>query len=185
MIVISNVPLDQEVARERFRADLYHRLNVIEFRLTPLRERCDAIIPLVQMFLAHHPVARLRGISGIAPDAFRALEAYRWPGNIRELRNVVERAVTLGDDTNIRLADLPEAIRAGEGDGSGPGSSASLAPAARVASTYGKDEMRRISEALRKHRNNRVLAAIELRISRVTLYKKLRKYGFMPNGSVE
>jgi DNA-binding NtrC family response regulator len=186
MIVISNVPLDEEVARERFRADLYHRLNVIGFRITPLRERCDAIIPLAQMFLADHPVARLHGISGIAPDALRALEGYKWPGNIRELRNVIERAVALGDDTSVRLADLPEAIRAGGGVGkSGPGSSGSLAPAARVANTCGNDEMRRISQALQKHGNNRVRAAIELRISRVTLYKKLHKYGFMPNGSVE
>jgi transcriptional regulator with PAS, ATPase and Fis domain len=190
MIVVSNVPLDQEVARERFRADLYHRLNVIEFRLTPLRERSADVIPLARMFLADHHRAHAHGIVGIvgiAPDALRALESYPWPGNVRELRNVIERFVALGDDSSVRLADLPDAIRAHGGCGQVLiGLSDTPAPAWCVADNGREAEVGRICEALRKHRNNRLRAALELRISRVTLYKKLHKYGLMTTGqSVE
>ena len=183
LIVISNVPLEQEVARERFRADLYHRLNVIEFRLTPLRERSAEVLPLARKFLADHSVARAHGIVGIAPDAVRALESYAWPGNVRELRNVIERVVALGDDSSVGLADLPDAIQARGGlMREVPGPSAAPASTAFVADNGREDEEHRICEALRKHRNNRLRAAAELRISRVTLYKKLRKYGLMSNG---
>src|SRR5262245_21613741 len=180
IIAISNVPLDQEVAKERFRADLYYRLNVFGFRLPPLRERWADVLPLARKFLAEHPVARAHGIAGIAPEALRALEAYAWPGNIRELRNTIERVSALCTRPIVSLADLPEGIR-------GPATSAIVAPApimvpdpvvpvARPAGTR-DDEVWRICEALRKHRNNRLRAAAELGISRVSLYKKLHKYG--------
>jgi len=182
IIVISNVPLEQEVARERFRADLYHRLNVIEFRLTPLRERSAEVLPLARMFLAGHSVARARGIVGIAPDAVQALETYSWPGNVRELRNVIERVVALADESSVRLADLPDAIRARGRLGSElTDGCVRPTPAAFVAEERHEDEARRICEALRKHSNNRLRAAAELQISRVTLYKKLHKYGLMSN----
>jgi len=182
IIVISNVPLDREVARERFRADLYHRLNVIEFRLTPLRERSSEIVALAQSFLADHPVARAHGIVRIAPDALRALETYAWPGNIRELRNVIERVVTLGEESSVRLADLPEAIQPQRGlEPPIPHSNGWSVCAADAADNGRADEVRRICEALRKHGNNRVRAAVDLKISRVTLYKKLHKYGLMAN----
>jgi len=183
MIVVSNVPLDQEVARERFRADLFHRLNVIEFRLKPLRERSAEVIPLALKFLADHQGAQARGIVGIARDAVEALESYPWPGNVRELRNVIERVVALGDGPSIRLADLPDAIRAYSAVGHAlAGLSYVPLPAGSVLDNGHDDETVRICEALRKHGNNRVRAARELRISRVTLYKKLRKYGLMANG---
>src|SRR5262245_2818787 len=173
IIAISNVPLDQEVAKERFRADLYYRLNVFGFRLPPLRDRWADVLPLARKFLSEHPVARAHGIVGIAPAALRALETYAWPGNIRELRNVIERVAALCTRPVVSVADLPEGIRAQE-DALAP---APVAPPVTVAASGSDTEVWRICEALRKHRNNRLRAAAELGISRVSLYKKLHKYG--------
>jgi len=185
IIAVSNVPLEVEVTRERFRADLYYRLNVVGFRLPGLRERSADIVPLARKFLSEHPVARTRGILGIAPQALDALERYAWPGNIRELRNVIERVAVLSAGRLVTPADLPAAVR----------SPAAALPAAPVAAAVvdappankavgagppaegPDDEVWRICEALRKHRNNRARAAAELGMSRVSLYKKLHKYG--------
>jgi two-component system response regulator HydG len=179
IVAISNVPLEQEVARERFRADLYYRLNVVGFRLPLLRERVGDVLPLARRFLADHPLARAQGILGIAPDAQRALEAYAWPGNIRELRNVIERVCALCTGRIVTLAELPEAIRSPAGPAPVPTfvPAPVTPPPAGVVAGGPEDEVWRICEALRKHRNNRVKAAAELGISRVSLYKKLHKYG--------
>ena len=179
IIAISNVPLDQEVAKERFRADLYYRLNVVGFRLPPLRERWADILPLARKFLSEHAVARARGIIGISPTALRALETYAWPGNVRELRNVIERVAVLCTGRSVSPADLPDAIHE---TAAVPVSVVRVAtpdsPArVHVAASGPEDEVWRICEALRMHRNNRVRAAAELGMSRVSLYKKLHKYG--------
>jgi DNA-binding NtrC family response regulator len=171
------------VARARFRADLFHRLNVIEFRLKPLRERSAEVIPLAHTFLADHRGVHARAIVGIAPDAVQALESYSWPGNVRELRNVIERVVALGEGSSIRLADLPDAIRAYRAVGHPlAGLGYFPPPTGSVLDSRRDEESVRVFEALQKHSNNRVRAARELGISRVTLYKKLRKYGLMANG---
>jgi DNA-binding NtrC family response regulator len=113
-----------------------------------------------------------------------ALGAYRWPGNVRELRNVIERAVALCPGPLVGLRDLPEAVRAGgavPADAGPPVSPSAVAAAWPVTLRQSKAEVevRRISEALRKHDNNRRRAAAELGISRMGLYKKLRKYGLL------
>src|SRR5262245_19582072 len=112
LIVASNRLLDQEVREGRFRADLYFRLNVVEFHLAPLRERRGAIAPLANRFLAEFAARAGRTCYGIAPDALCALEEHAWPGNVRELRNVLERAVALCPGGEVRLRDLPDSIRA-------------------------------------------------------------------------
>lgn len=190
IIAISNVPLHQEVAKERFRADLYYRLNVVGFRLPPLRERWADVLPLARKFLSEHPVAKARGVIGIAPEALQILEKYSWPGNVRELRNVIERVAVLCGGRIVAPADLPEALRdtalvpapaavpVAAPAPARPTAVDSVAPPAPAAPTSGpEDEVWRICEALRKHRNNRVRAAAELGMSRVSLYKKLHKYG--------
>jgi DNA-binding NtrC family response regulator len=184
IIAISNVPLHQEVAKERFRADLYYRLNVVGFRLPGLRERWSDILPLARKFLSEHPVAKARGVIGIAPEALRILETYAWPGNVRELRNVIERVVVLCGGRIVTPADLPEALRESAPEPVPAAAPAFPAPTA-VASVSSpspaaggpEDEVWRICAALRKHWNNRVRAAAELGMSRVSLYKKLHKYG--------
>ncbi len=182
VIAASNAPLEDEVSRGRFRADLYYRLNVLGFFLPPLREQRSAIIPLAIKFLTFFSQRNHRTIDHISTDALQALTEYDWPGNIRELRNVVERAVALAPGSEIRLSDLPQAIRAPrpvEPQVAESESGAKLLDMVTLAKTKEEAEIARIRQALRKHGNNRLRAAAELGISRMGLYKKLHKYGLM------
>jgi DNA-binding NtrC family response regulator len=206
-IVASNRMLEREVEAGRFRADLYFRLNVVHFHLPPLRERRCEIRAIARYFigtLSPEASTQVR----IEPEALHALEQYAWPGNIRELRNVIERCMALRVSDVITWDDLPDAIRLGPRAASGtPQPAASFAsalqPAAAppwtprppspstvwsrqsteslsaLASARLQAEVERICEALVKHQNNRKRAADELGISRTALYKKLRKYGMM------
>jgi len=176
LIVASNKPLEQEVASGRFRADLYYRLNVVSFHLPPLRDRGDGISLLAHSFLTKFVRPDQPGLS-IAPEVLRALEAHHWPGNIRELRNVIERAVALSSGPTIQLEDLPPTF-------SDPGPSVSLKLAdANTVSTLAESkdqaERDRIEKALERNGNNRLRAAAELGISRMTLYNKIHKLGVM------
>jgi len=178
LIVASNKPLEQEVASGRFRADLYYRLNVVAFHLPPLRDRADGISLLAHGFLTKYARPDQPGLS-FAPEVLRALKAHSWPGNIRELRNVIERAVALSSGPTIQLEDLPASF-------SDPGPSASLkiaestsSSASTLAESTQSAERERIEKALKRNDNNRLRAAAELGISRMTLYNKLRKLGVM------
>jgi DNA-binding NtrC family response regulator len=184
LIAASNRPLDQEAAASRFRSDLYYRLNVISFTLPRLRDRRDTIPHFVRTFIAEFAARNAREVAGIAAEALEALCDYDWPGNIRELRNIIERAIALSVGAEIQLEDLPEQFQP-----SGPAlavprvfgptvRSAQL-PALTLARTKDDAERFRITDALQRHRNNRLRAAAELGISRMTLYKKLHKYGMM------
>jgi two-component system, NtrC family, response regulator HydG len=185
LIAVTNVSLEEAVAAGRFRSDLYYRLNVVGFRLLPLRERRPSIIPLAKKFLAEFAGRHRTDIRGLLPDALGCLQAYDWPGNIRELRNVIERAVALSPGPEIRLQDLPENLHPVERSGnrwrpasSGDDSETSSVPFT-LRQTKTEVEIRRIVETLRKHGNNRLRAAAELGISRMGLYKKLHKYGLI------
>jgi two-component system response regulator HydG len=184
LIIASNRALDQEVAAGRFRADLYYRLNVVSFYLPPLRERPQVIPTLIERFLAQLFERDGRTIEGIAPEAQEALETYPWPGNIRELRNAIERAVALCPEPLIQLADLPEALRASAlAPAVSPPASLPRIAEGTLSQTKDEAEARRITEALDRHGNNRLRAAVELGISRMTLYKKLHRYGMMAVGA--
>jgi two-component system response regulator PilR (NtrC family) len=180
LITATNVPLESEVAARRFRADLYYRLNVVQFSLPALRERRSAVACLARRFLSEFARRNRPDIQGITAEALSALEQFDWPGNIRELRNVVERAVALSAGPVLGVKDLPEAIRDNclaavivpQGlCGSEPPTCQSLFAAREEV------EIWRIKQALEKHCNNRRRAAAELGISRMGLYKKLEKYG--------
>ena len=174
--------------RARFRADLFYRLNVVEFRLPSLRERPAAVIPLAHQLLRTSATAACQGVTAISPAALEVMIKYRWPGNVRELRNVIERAAALASGPVIQFADLPESIRG------------SAVPAVKFAEFVRRsplfcrtprrrpprrddDEASRILAVLRKHNNNRRRAATELGISRVALYKKLHRYGLFVSKS--
>jgi transcriptional regulator with PAS, ATPase and Fis domain len=190
MIAACNVALEDEVTAGRFRADLYYRLNVVAFHLPGLRDRRSAIVPLAHKFLVEFATRNRPDIQGMTLPAVQALHAYDWPGNIRELRNVVERAVALAPGPAIDLADLPPAVQGALAQG-GPTESATRFPAQgrpsgaapvpptspTLVQTMEEAEVLRIKEALRRNHNNRLRAAKELGISRMGLYKKLRKYG--------
>jgi DNA-binding NtrC family response regulator len=197
LIAASNRSLEDEVAAGRFRSDLFYRLNVVNFRLPPLRDHRASIAPAARRFV--EAAARRNGQEPpvISAATLRLLESYHWPGNLRELRNVVERAVVLRGGAEIAPDDLPDAIRrrplwtsvdrSEQEDGVSIHSDGSADAEAFSRSTLAQikrdAELARISEALRKHSNNRLRAASELGISRMTLYKKLYKYGLMTSGS--
>jgi two-component system, NtrC family, response regulator HydG len=184
LIAASNRSLTQEAAAGRFRSDLYYRLNVISFTLPPLRDRRDLIPHLAGNFVAEVSVRSGREVDGISAEALRTLQSYDWPGNIRELRNVIERAVVLSFGREIQVADLPEQFprngsTVAHPPAALPTSGPAQGPAPTLARTKDDAERGRITDALLRHRNNRLRAAAELGISRMTLYKKLHKYGLM------
>jgi two-component system, NtrC family, response regulator HydG len=212
LIVASNRPLEREVALGRFRSDLFYRLNVVAFDIPPLRDRIGIIPALASTLLAGHAARDDRRVEGIAPAAMQALLAYDWPGNVREFRNVIERAVALGNGPMIELDDFPECVRTAVAAVAVMGAPAPLPPPARsppdslpalavsgaaldvdlradhglptaVRATFAesKDQTERalIVQALDRNDDNRLRAAADLGISRMTLYKKLHKYGLM------
>ena len=116
----TNIDLKAAVAEGTFREDLYYRLNVVELVLPPLRARIDDLPLLASNFLAEAAASAGRETPTIEPAAWEALERYQWPGNIRQLRNVMRRVVALDDDGRVGLADLPPEVRSGEPAFTGP-----------------------------------------------------------------
>jgi DNA-binding NtrC family response regulator len=182
IITASNRSLEQEVGAGRFRSDLFYRLNVVGFYLPPLRERRSIIPHLAAHFVADFSGRSNRPVRGLSDEALAALLNYQWPGNIRELRNVIERAVALCPGKEIVLTDLPPGVCAAA-DAANP--IPSVSPEAAVPDhldlrlAKGETEAAWIIKALKKHGNNRLRAAAELGISRMTLYKKMHLYGLM------
>jgi transcriptional regulator with PAS, ATPase and Fis domain len=170
----TNRNLEQEIALGRFRADLYYRLNGMTLELPPLRDRRAEIEPLALMFLRRAARAADRGRPPtLSPDAREALHDYHWPGNIRELRNVTERAlVVCGDDHEITLDHLP--MRHMARGASRPGDTPTPTP--RPAPGWEVGERRRIVDALEQCAGNQSYAAKLLGISRTTLVKRLIEF---------
>ena len=104
------------IRKGAFREDLFYRLNVVPIALAPLRERSDDIPALLDFFVSRFNERLGKGITGIEPDALEALTRHAWPGNIRELENIVERAVLFADTAQITLADLPPEVCKGAPD---------------------------------------------------------------------
>jgi len=182
IVAAANLPLEGEVVAGRFRSDLYYRLNVVGFHLPPLRERRQAILLLAGRFLAEFAARNRPELRAITREAAQALEEHDWPGNIRELRNVIERAAALCPGANVELKDLPDEVRSAHAlaYARGAGQVRGLVNgAATLARTKDEVEILRIKEALQKHRNNRLRAAAELGISRMALYNKLHKYNLI------
>jgi two-component system response regulator PilR (NtrC family) len=168
----------------RFRHDLYYRINVIELRVPPLRERRDDLPLLANAILARLALAQHRELPVLHPDAVEALHRYNFPGNVRELENILERAFALADDDGIRAADLrlPEArpsppaqAAAAQLDPSliDPRESASSA----LPSFIEEIERKAIEQALTDNRYNKTKAAAQLGITFRALRYKLKKLG--------
>jgi DNA-binding NtrC family response regulator len=185
LIVASNRNLEEEVAAGRFRSDLYYRFSVVGFHLPPLRERRPLIVPLVKQFIRTFSARHCGPVLGISDQAVHALENYDWPGNVREVRNAIERAVALCAGKEIGLEDFPAALQQAAGNiqvVAPPVAAAVPADTGSLARTKEAAEAQRIVAALQKNKNNRLRAAVELGISRMTLYKKLHRYGLIPQG---
>lgn len=164
IIAATHKDLAHEVANNRFRADLYYRLNVINIQLPPLRDRKGDIPLLVNKFASLLQWREVR----IDSDAQSAIINYSWPGNIRELRNVIESALGQSDDGVISLSALPENIRS-----STHLNAAAEKPAIPRIIPMKKLESDIIRDALDKCNGNVSLAARQLGISRSTVYRKL------------
>ena len=178
VILATNVDLTQLVAEQKFRQDLYYRVNVVTIKLPSLRERLGDIPLLSGNFLRQFSKECGREILGFSEEAMAALQRYQWPGNVRELENAIERAVVLCRRPQIDIEDLPEILQttamvemvnsvasAEIPDGPMPLESALQGPERRI-----------IEAALKRNAWNRQATAAELDINRTTLYKKMRKY---------
>ena len=175
VIAATNKDLAREVAANRFRGDLFYRLNVISITTPPLRDRAGDVPLLVNHFLAHDP----RGPRAIEPDALEALERYPWPGNVRELANMIERAKILADGERITLLDLPAEVRQRLVGGpalSPPVSDTGSAPDRAMA--LGAQERAHILRVWEAEGGNKARTARALGVSRRKLYRLLAKHGF-------
>ena len=165
----TNVDLEEAVAAGRFRKDLYYRINVLALHLPPLRERPQDVLPLALAMTARFARQFAKPAHAISAEAQSLLTAHAWPGNIRQLENVIQQAVLRSTSPVLHAADLP----------AGFNSAAPTVEAPSLLDTRHCFERNVIQQALATSNNNRVRAASALGISRVTLYKKMKKYGLM------
>lgn len=172
VITASNRVLREEVRKGNFREDLFYRLNVVPITLPPLRERREDIPLLMEHFLTIYNEKNGRNLLGFHPRALDAVMRYSWPGNIRELENVVERAVILSKDDYVPFAELPEAIRGASGDQL----SEQMREGIRPGMTIREMEKELIIKTLEDNDGNRTRAARVLGITRRTLQHKLKEY---------
>jgi DNA-binding NtrC family response regulator len=163
IVALSSVPLAKAVEREIFRQDLFFRLNLITIRVPPLRERRDEIFPMAEFLLAQLD-RKYKANSKLHPDSRPVFEQYEFPGNIRELRNALERAILIAPGQEI----TPETL---------PSSWYTSRPAPAKLPSLEEIERNYISEVLRQTRGKKVKAAKILGISRKTLLEKRKKYG--------
>ena len=167
--------LDEEMRAGRFRSELYYRINGVCLRLPPLRERKEDVSPLADFFLTKHAAKLGRARPSISQRGLDLLTEHSWPGNIRELENVIKKIVALGDE-QLAIAELTAGASAPRKPEPATTRSHSLKAAARAASREAEREL--ILEALTRTRWNRKRAAQDLQISYKSLLYKLKQIGF-------
>ncbi len=195
IVAASNRDLMQEVRAERFREDLYWRLNVVPIEIPPLRRRRDDIPALVSFFLEHYNDINDRYVVHMGPGVMEAMRDYHWPGNVRELQNYIERAVVMAETDELTVDVLPACLTGGQESGTAPESpSGDFNSMATVLVTRGLHEAgaaaenvhATIVEQIEKELIVQVLAscsgvqtkaATRLGINRNTLHKKIKDYG--------
>jgi len=170
VVAATNIDLQESVASGKFREDLYFRLAVVVVRVPPLRERGDDIALVAKEFLHRYAVQHGKPRLTFAPDALRALTLHRWPGNIREVQNRVRRAVIMAEGKRVTAGDLELA------DASSAPQPQTLKQAREAV------ERELVRDALRRHGGSITSAALELGISRPTLYELMEKLGIDKRG---
>jgi len=166
IIAATNRDLDNAVRQGTFRQDLFFRLNVVQIRIPPLRERKTDIPILVNSFLEKFSEANGK-MRTISEDAIARMMAYDWPGNVRELENAIERAIALGSGPILHAGDLPTNLQYGTGD---------RLPQNDEMLPLDELERRAILRALREAGGDKLAAARMLGIGKTTLYRKLKQY---------
>jgi len=170
VLAATNRNLHAAVEEGKFRRDLYHRLNVASIYLPPLRERKEDIPLLCEHFLKSFSQQLGKDIRGVSPQAMSVIESYPWYGNVRELKNALERATAVAKGRYIELEDLPPSIRENN-------ETITTAQASEDDMSLERMEMEHIRSVLLKTSGNKVRAAQILGISRRSLYRKIKKYG--------
>ncbi len=177
LVCATNKHLLEEVKTGRFREDLYYRINVIYLKVPPLRERKEDIEPLVHSFLKYFVQTNGKKIRSIDAEAIKILSRYDWPGNVREVKNIVERMVVLSNSDTITLANIPEDIQhLASGQTAGPSAQALLNTPPLPVTKLSDMERMLIQQTLQEVQGNKSLAAKRLGISRRTLYRKIEEY---------
>jgi len=173
IVAATNKNLMELVKEGKFREDLFFRLNVLAIELPPLRERKEDILLLVKNFIDFYSKENAKKIEGISEDALDIILNYGWPGNIRELRNCIERMVVLCREKVLQASDIPQNIL----EQAAPGSSVSKKVVSSRTLNIENNEKNLIVQALEESNGNRTLAAKKLGISRRTLHRKLNEHG--------
>lgn len=173
VIAATNRKLEDEVANNKFREDLFYRLNVIVMDLPPLRKRKEDIPPLVIHFIEKCSKEMDKKIEGISPQALEVLENYNFPGNVRELENIIARCVALESSNIIRREALPQNLFGGDVVGFEP----PLSTGINLDSVMGNVERRMIEKALKETQGNKTEAAKLLGITMRSLRYRLTKHG--------
>jgi two-component system response regulator AtoC len=166
LIALTNVDLDGAVRLRRFREDLFYRLNVIHVRVPPLRERQEDLSRLIQYFVKQYATKHGRKVARVSPAALKLLQAYEYPGNARELANILERAVIVATRESIEEQDLPAGVTAAVTAQRQKEKPLSLA---QMEAAY-------IAQMLAATRGNKTECARILGISRKNLYEKIARY---------
>lgn len=190
VVLASNQPLEQLVAAGQFRQDLYYRINVVKIELPPLRDRVSDIPLLASHFLEKHAKDLGKQIVGFAPEALDLLRRYAYPGNIRELQNIIERAAVLTRNQTIGVDDLPpnvtgaapadplaQRLTGGSASSEAAGADAGPWTPAPLEEALKEPERRILLRALEANQWNRQKTADQLQINRTTLYKKMKTHG--------
>jgi DNA-binding NtrC family response regulator len=170
-IAATNHDLEELIRERRFRDDLYYRLNMAPFRLLPLRDRKEDLVPLAEHFLLEDAGRRQGTVRVLTEEVRDVLQAYEWPGNVRELKSVIQFAATIATGDSISIEDLPPFMQGADARG-------------RPAAVNLKDsEKTLIATVLEKNGFNIKRSAEALEITRTTLYKKMIKYGIRRTSS--
>ncbi len=168
VIAATHRDLERRVEEGAFRADLYYRINVVKIEVPPLRERREDVPLLVDHFVARLNRIQGKSIRGVHPEVLGLLMGYDFPGNVRELENIIEHAFVLCDTDRLELGHLPPKFLARRGSGA---TSPAIRDAARAA------EAGLITEALGRHGFDRLATARALGIHKSTLHRKIRALG--------
>lgn len=180
VVVATNRDLRAAVKEKHFREDLFYRLNVLPIELPPLRERDGDIPLLVDHFLVLHSRKRGKVLTQVEPKAMAALERYNWPGNVREVENLVERLVLLCEGGLIRASELPDYVTSVFSEKEEASGSLSLPlEGVDLDGLLEKIENGFIEQALLRTGGNKTMAAELLRLNRTTLIERLRKRGLI------
>jgi len=168
IVTATNRDLASQVETGTFRQDLYYRIKVMKIELPPLRQRREDIPLLVQHFVSAFNAIQGKQVSGVNPDVMSLLMAYHFPGNVRELQNIIEHGFMLCNNDVIGLQHLPVELIPVANHGS---------EGHRMHEVLGAIEAQAIREAVQRHQGNRLEAARELGIHKSTLFRKIRQLG--------